>query len=50
VATTQLLGMASAAKTSTFWLAGVGLLGLLVVVGVRQIGARRRRRTADMMG
>lgn len=49
VATTQVLGMASAAKTITFWLAGVGLLGLLVVVGVRQIRARRRRRTADMM-
>ena len=49
VATTHLLGVASAAKTITFWLAGVGLLGLLVVVGVRQIGARRRRRTADMM-
>ena len=49
VATTHVLGMASAAKTITFWLAGVGLLGLLVVVGVRQIGARRRRRTADMM-
>jgi hypothetical protein len=49
VATTHLLGVASAAKTITFWLAGLGLLGLLVLLAVREIGARRPRRTADMM-
>jgi len=49
VASTRLLGIASAAKTITFWMAGAGLIALLVAIGVREIGARRRRRTADMM-
>lgn len=48
VASTQLLGIASAAKTITFWAAGAVLIALLVAIGVREIGARRRR-TADMM-
>jgi hypothetical protein len=49
VASTHLLGIASAAKTITFWVAGVGLIALLVAIGVRSIGARWRRRPADMM-
>ena len=49
VASTRLLGIAAAGKSIVFWMVGVGLLVLLVVIGVREIGARRRRRTADMM-
>ena len=49
VASTHLLGIASAAKTITFWVAGLGLIALLIPIGVRATGARWRRRTADMM-
>lgn len=49
VASTHLLGLVSTGKTVIFWLAGVGLVALLVAVGVRAARARSRRRTADMM-
>ncbi len=49
VASTRLLGIVAAGKSIVFWMVGVGLLVLLVVIGIREIGARRQRRTADMM-
>lgn len=48
-ASTHLLGLVSAGKTVTFWLAGVGLIVLLTAIGVRAVRDRSRRRTADMM-
>jgi hypothetical protein len=42
VATTAVLGVASAAKTTTFWLAGLVLLGALGVLIVRKVGEHVR--------
>jgi hypothetical protein len=41
-ATTALLGVASAAKTTTFWLAGLLLLGSIGVLIARKFGGRDR--------
>lgn len=49
VASTHMLGIVSAGKTVTFWLAGVGLIALLTAIGVRALRARSRHRSADMM-
>jgi hypothetical protein len=49
VMSTHLLGVVSAAKTVTFWIAGLAVVALLVVVGLRAARARWRRRTTDMM-
>lgn len=50
--TDALLGLASAAKTTTFWLAGLLLLGTISAIGVRALRshARRNRHAATTAG
>ena len=51
-ATDRLLGLASAAKTTTFWLAGVLLLATISALGIRALRrhTHRGRHAADIAG